>query len=90
MENRTRGRRITVQGVVKSAKMDKTIVVEIQRLVQHPVYKKYINRRTTYYAHDPQNTAHEGDKVEIVAAKPTSKKKRWRLVKVLGGQGASS
>jgi len=76
-------RRIAVRGVVKSSKMDKTIVVEVKRLVQHPRFRKYIKRTTSYYAHDEANRAREGDVVEIVQTRPLSKLKRWRLVKIL-------
>ncbi len=76
-------RRIVVRGVVKSAKMDKTIVVRVDRLVKHPRFKKYIRRSTSYYAHDPENEAREGDVVEIALSRPLSKLKRWRLVKIV-------
>ncbi len=83
MAENKRGRRIVETGIVRSAKMDKTAVVEIEQLVKHPVYHKYVRRKIKYYAHDPENSAHEGDKVEIVQTRPLSKLKRWRLVKVL-------
>jgi small subunit ribosomal protein S17 len=70
-------------GVVVSDKMDKTVVVVVNRLVQHPVYKKYIRRRAKFMAHDEQNTAQIGDRVEIVQARPLSRKKRWRLSRVV-------
>ena len=70
-------------GVVVSDKMDKTIVVVVNRLVQHPVYKKYIRRRARFKAHDEHNNAREGDTVEIVQAKPLSRTKRWRLSRVM-------
>ena len=76
-------RRIAVRGVVKSSKMDKTIVVEVKRLIQNPRFRKYIKRTTSYYAHDEGNRAREGDVVEIVQTRPLSKLKRWRLVKIL-------
>ena len=80
-------RKISVRGVVKSAAMDKTIVVEVKRLLQHPRFRKYIRRSTSYYAHDANNEAHEGDVVEIVQTRPLSKLKRWRLAKVVTPQG---
>jgi small subunit ribosomal protein S17 len=71
------------QGVVASAKMAKTIVVRIDRMVRHPKYKKIIRRTTKAYAHDPNRDAREGDVVEIEFTRPLSKQKRWVLVKVL-------
>jgi small subunit ribosomal protein S17 len=73
-------------GVVVSDKMEKTIVVQVNRIVQHPVYKKYIRRRAKFKAHDETNTARIGDKVEIVQSRPLSKTKRWRLSKVVERQ----
>lgn len=73
-------------GVVVSDKMEKTIVVQVNRIVQHPVYKKYIRRRAKFKAHDETNIARTGDKVEIVLSRPLSKTKRWRLSKVLERQ----
>lgn len=70
-------------GVVESDKMDKTITVKVARLVKHPVYGKYIKRTTKLKAHDPENTCKAGDKVRIVATRPLSKTKRWRLVEVV-------
>jgi small subunit ribosomal protein S17 len=63
--------------------MDKTIVVSVERRLMHPLYKKYITRYTTLVAHDETNDAREGDTVEIVFSKPISKRKRWRLAKVV-------
>ena len=73
-------------GVVVSDKMEKTIVVQVNRIVQHPTYKKYIRQRVKFKAHDETNTARTGDKVEIVMSRPLSKTKRWRLSKVLERQ----
>lgn len=70
-------------GIVKSDKMSKTRVVEIPRKVRHPKYGKYMRARTVCYVHDEENTSGEGDTVEIVESKPTSKTKRWELVKVV-------
>ncbi|MFO8008959.1 MAG: 30S ribosomal protein S17 [Candidatus Brocadiia bacterium] len=72
-----------LQGVVKSDKMDKTVTVTVERLVQHPLYKKYIRRNSTLMAHDPHNDAHEGDLVEVESTRPLSRRKRWRLVRIL-------
>jgi small subunit ribosomal protein S17 len=78
-----RGRRKTRIGKVVSNKMDKSIVVAIERRVAHPVYKKYFKRTTKLMAHDPNNECQIGDIVEIMETRPLSKRKRWRLVKIL-------
>lgn len=70
-------------GQVVSAKMHKTIVVEVTRRVQHPVYKRVINKRNKFYAHDENQTAQVGDVVRIIECRPISKLKRWRLGEVL-------
>ena len=72
------------EGVVVSNKMQKTIVVEVTRLVQHPQFKKVIRKKIKYTVHDEKNDAKMGDKVQIIQTRPLSKTKRWRLVKVLG------
>jgi small subunit ribosomal protein S17 len=72
-----------VSGIVTSDKMSKTRRVEINRLVKHPKYKKYVRRRSVCYAHDEDNVSAAGDKVEIIESEPLSKLKRWRLVRVL-------
>ena len=72
-----------IEGVVTSDSMDKTIVVTVTRLVKHPVVHKYVKRTSVYYAHDEENKAGVGDKVEIIQSRPLSKKKRWRLTTVL-------
>jgi small subunit ribosomal protein S17 len=76
----------TITGVVVSDKMDKTVVVLVNRLVKHPVYKKYIRRRAKFMAHDEQNSARLGDTVEIVQSRPLSRLKRWRLTRVVARQ----
>src|SRR5215468_8383444 len=83
MAEATRGKRRLAVGVVTSDKMNKTRRVEIPRLEKHPRYGKYIKRRTICYVHDEQNEAHAGDTVEIMEARPMSKLKRWRLVRVV-------
>ena len=70
-------------GQVISAKMQKTIVVEVTRRVPHPVYKRIINKRNKFYAHDEQQTAQIGDVVRIIECRPMSKLKRWRLGEVI-------
>jgi small subunit ribosomal protein S17 len=81
-EERTPQRK-RVQGVVKSDKMDKTITVTVERLVKHPLYGKYLRRSSTFMAHDPHDDAREGDLVELESTRPLSKRKRWRLVRIL-------
>jgi small subunit ribosomal protein S17 len=71
------------QGIVVSAKPDKTITVRIEITRRHPTYEKVVRRTNTIHAHDESNEAHEGDKVRVVEARPLSKTKRWRLVEVL-------
>lgn len=73
--------------MVTSDKMDKTRRVEIQRLVPHPKYGKFLRKRTVCHAHDEQNATHVGDLVEIMETRPLSKLKRWRIVRVVR-QGA--
>ena len=70
-------------GQVVSAKMQKTIVVEVTRRVQHPVYKRIISKRNKFYAHDEQQTAQVGDVVRIIECRPLSKLKRWQLKEVV-------
>jgi len=70
-------------GVVTSAKMKKTIVVEVRRRVPHPVYKRIITKRSKFMAHDEHGKAHEGDMVRIVESRPLSKNKRWSLKEVI-------
>jgi len=78
-----RKQRKTFIGLVESNKMDKTVVVRINRLVKHKTYKKYIRRATKLSAHDPENTCNVGDTVKITATRPLSKTKRWRVVEVV-------
>jgi len=75
--------RRTLVGVVTKDKMAKTRRVEIQRLVKHPRYGKYIKRRTICYVHDENNETRAGDTVEIMETRPLSKTKNWRLVRVV-------
>src|ERR1043166_1396496 len=70
-------------GIVTSAKMQKTIVVEVRRRVQHPVYKRIVTRRSKFMAHAEHGKRHEGDMVRIVESRPLSKNKRWSLKQVI-------
>ncbi len=72
-----------VTGVVTSDKAAKTRRVEVPRLVKHPKYGKILRRRTVCYAHDENNESSNGDTVEIIESRPTSKRKRWELVRVV-------
>lgn len=70
-------------GVVVSSKMDKSIVVAVKRKVKHPIYGKFVNKTTKFYAHDEENTCGVGDVVKIQETRPLSKLKRWRLVEII-------
>lgn len=74
-----RGHRKTRSGVVVSDKMEKTIVVQIDKFVMHPVYKKYVRRRVKYKVHDERNEARSGDTVLIEECRPLSRHKHWRI-----------
>ena len=78
-----RGERSELIGKVTSAKMEKTIVVEVQRLVQHPKYRRVVRISKKFYAHDEKREAKQGDTVRIVSSRPLSRLKRWRLKEVL-------
>jgi len=79
-----RGVRKERTGIVISNKMDKTAVVELERVFSHPLYKKVIRRSSRVKAHDEANSVQIGDKVLIVETRPYSRDKRWRIVEVLG------
>ena len=70
-------------GEVVSTKMSKTIVVEVGRRVPHPIYKRIMNKRSKFYAHDEEQTANLGDVVRIIECRPLSRLKRWRLGEVI-------
>ncbi|NQV82350.1 MAG: 30S ribosomal protein S17 [Rhodospirillales bacterium] len=69
-----------MQGVVVSDKMDKTVTVKVERRIQHPLYKKFINRSKKYAAHDENNSCKMGDVVSIRECKPISKRKKWEVL----------
>ena len=75
----------TLVGKVVSNAMDKTVVVSVERLVKHKLYKKYMKRSKKYYANDEKNIFNVGDTVELKATKPMSKTKRWRASKLISG-----
>lgn len=78
-----RNLRKTRTGVVSSNKMDKTIVVKVERKVKHPLYGKFVKKTTSFHAHDEKNECSIGDTVRIMESRPLSKTKRWRLVEVI-------
>ena len=80
MERNLRKERI---GVVASNKMDKTIVVVIERRTKHPIYGKFVKKSTRFFAHDENNECNMGDTVRIMETRPLSKNKRWRLVEII-------
>jgi len=82
-EPKERGRRNVKVGEVVSAKMDKTIVVEVTRRVPHPRYRRVVTRRKKFYAHDENNQARVGDVVRLIECRPMSRLKRWRLSEIL-------
>jgi small subunit ribosomal protein S17 len=82
-ETTERGSRKTRVGTVVSSKMDKTIIVAVERKVAHPFYGKQQIRTKKYYAQDDDNAAREGDVVKIVETRPVSKTKRWRIVEIV-------
>ncbi len=80
---KTGGHKRTLVGKVTSAKMEKTVVVEVVRAVRHPVYGKYVRRRKRYKAHDEARTYQAGDVVEIRECKPISKDKSWTVTRLV-------
>ena len=75
-----------LMGIITSDKMDKSVVVTVERLEKHPVFKKYIKRRMTFKAHDEKNECRMGDKVLIRECRPLSKSKSWRVVSIVERQ----
>tara|TARA_B100000401_G_C52386311_1_gene522041 strand:- start:11 stop:265 length:255 start_codon:yes stop_codon:yes gene_type:complete len=80
MERNLRKERI---GVVASNKMEKSVVVAIERKVKHPLYGKFVKQTSKFIAHDAENTCNEGDTVRIMETRPLSKRKNWRLVEII-------
>lgn len=83
MSENTRGRRKTRVGTVVSDKMNKTVVVAVERRVTHPLYGKQVVRTKKFHAHDEENKAREGDRVRIMETRPLSKTKRWRVMEIV-------
>ncbi|MEZ4528045.1 MAG: 30S ribosomal protein S17 [Desulfobacterales bacterium] len=78
-----RGMRRQLIGMIVSNRMDKTVIVLVERLVKHPLYHKYVRRRVRFAAHDENNVCQIGDKVLITGSRPISKTKRWRVSEIL-------
>jgi small subunit ribosomal protein S17 len=78
-----RNNRKVREGVVVSDKMDKSIVIKVERKMKHPIYGKFLKRSTKFMAHDEKNECHIGDRVRIMETRPLSKNKCWRLVEIL-------
>lgn len=79
----TRNLRKERTGVVTSSKMDKSVTVEIERRVKHPIYGKFVKKTSRFMAHDEKNECNIGDKVRIMEVRPLSKNKCWRLVEII-------
>jgi len=79
----SKGSRKTREGLVVGDKAEKTVKVSVERLVQHPQYKKMVRRRKTYAVHDAKNECQVGDRVRIVETRPLSKTKRWRVLEII-------
>ena len=73
----------TLVGTVVSDKMNKTVVVRVERLYLEPTYEKYVRRYSRFMAHDPENACHVGDRVRIIEHRPLSKRKRWKVQETL-------
>jgi len=84
-----RGKRKSFVGTVVRNKMDKTAVVEVIKIKKHKKYKKYIRDKVRYMAHDPQNRCEVGDRVKIIETRPLSKRKRWRVISIIGKSKAT-
>ncbi|HWO69933.1 MAG TPA: 30S ribosomal protein S17 [Actinomycetota bacterium] len=83
MSERERGRRKVRTGVVVSDRMDKTVVVKVERTFPHPLYGKTVRRSSKVYAHDEANEARVGDTVRVMETRPLSRLKRWRVVEIV-------
>jgi small subunit ribosomal protein S17 len=83
MESKSKARGISKVGVVVSDTMDKTVVVEVENLVMHRLYHRFVKRSRKFVVHDEKNSCKAGDKVQITECRPLSKTKRFRLVRVI-------
>ena len=82
MKNMHKGKRKELKGLVVSDKMDKSVIVQVERYIQHKMYKKYIKRYKKYHAHDEKNACSIGDEVQIIETRPLSKLKRFRVTEI--------
>ncbi len=82
--NKNKGKRTTKVGIVIANKMEKTVTVNVERQIRHPLYKKIIKKKKKYFAHDEYEKCKIGDLVRIVETKPLSKTKRWRVEEIVG------
>jgi small subunit ribosomal protein S17 len=82
MENMHKGKKKELKGLVISDKMDKSVIVQVERYIQHKVYKKYIKQYKKYHAHDEKNECRIGDEVQIIETRPLSKLKRFRVTQI--------
>lgn len=82
-ETKTRGRGTVKVGVVTSDRMTKTVVVKVESLVKHRDYHRFVKRTSTFMAHDERDECHVGDTIEIIESRPLSKRKRWRVRRIL-------
>lgn len=80
---KTRGKKRQLIGTIVSNKMDKTVVVLVERMVKHSLYHKYIRRRSKFAAHDEANQCNIGDKVRITESRPISRSKKWRVTEIV-------
>ncbi|PIP35255.1 MAG: 30S ribosomal protein S17 [Desulfobacterales bacterium CG07_land_8_20_14_0_80_52_14] len=80
---KNRGIKRQIIGTVVSDKMNKTVIVKVERLVMHPMYKKYVRRHAKFSAHDEENACRIGDKVLITESRPLSKTKKWRVSSIV-------
>ena len=83
MQEITRGRGTVKVGVVTSDRMTRTVIVKVERLVKHPAYHRFVKRTSTFMAHDERGECHVGDTVEILECRPLSRRKRWRVRRVI-------
>ena len=83
MQENSRGKGTVNVGVVTSDRMTRTVVVKVERLVKHPAYHRFVKRTSTFMAHDERSECHVGDTVEILECRPLSRRKRWRVLRVI-------
>ena len=83
MQENTRGKGTVKVGVITSDRMTRTVVVKVERLIKHTAYHRFVKRTSTFMAHDERGECHVGDRVEIVECRPLSKRKRWRVRRIV-------